>query len=337
MNPRLLFILTWGAILLIGFSVLLAAIFGCSKEAIKDVPNTHTNALKAVASPTWKVDARCFFNGASGAFDYISVKDPSIVYYNGKYHMFYTSRDANYWRMGYATAGYIQNLQYMPHFLMSSLNGGTYFCAPQVFYFNAKGKWYLIYQSGLGATYSTNSDVATYYNWSAGKAMGITDGIDFWCISDGTKVYCFYSAQDGSHTIKRRSTSVANFPTGWSAATIVATNTFEAPHVYKNKADGKYYMICEDLGRYFELWTASSLGATWTQVSEKWASASQLAYNADHWTDQVSHGEIIRSGYNELLEITNIDKCDVLIQGVVNGTYTNYISIPYDLGLIHNY
>jgi hypothetical protein len=131
----------------------------------------------------------------------------------------------------------------MPHFYMNTLNGGSYFCAPQVFYFGAKGKWFLVYQSGLGATYSTNSAVDTYYNWAAGKAMGFSDGIDFWCMSDGSKVYCFYSAQDGSHTIKRRSTTVANFPTGWSSPTVVATETFEAPHVYKNKADGKYYMI----------------------------------------------------------------------------------------------
>ncbi|HEY4788611.1 MAG TPA: non-reducing end alpha-L-arabinofuranosidase family hydrolase, partial [Bacteroidales bacterium] len=207
----------------------------------------------------------------------------------------------------------------------------------QVFWFGAKGKWFLIYQSGLGASFSTNTDVGSPSGWTANRAMGFTDGIDFWCISDGTNVYCFYSAQDGSHTIKRRSTTVSDFPYNWSSPTVAATNTFEAPHVYRNKADGKYYMMVEDLGRYFELWTATSLGGTWTQVAEKWAAKSNLTETAEHWTDQVSHGEILRSGTDEFLEITNINHCDILIQGVVNGSYEDYGSIPYNLGLIHNY
>ena len=53
--------------------------------------------------------------------------------------------------------------------------------------------------------------------------------------------------------------------------------------------------------------------------------------------DQVSHGEIIRSGTNERLEIDNIDRCQVLIQGVLNGSYGDYANIPYDLGLMRNY
>jgi hypothetical protein len=288
-------------------------------------------------SPLWTADARCFLDGPSGAFDDIAVKDPSIVYSGGKYHLFYTGKDNSLWRMGYASATSISGLGSATHNFMSSLNGGYYFCAPQVFYFVAKGKWYLIYQSGLGATFSTNTDVGNPSGWSAGASMGFSDGIDFWCISDGSMVYCFYSAQDGSHTIKRRSTTITNFPYGWSSSTVVATNTFEASHVYKNLEDGKYYMIVEDLGRYQELWSATSPGGTWTKVSEQWAIASRLSYNADHWTDQVSHIEVIRAGSNELLEVNNLNQCEMLIQGVVNGNYPQYGLIPYDLGIIRNY
>lgn len=316
------------------------AITGCTHDADEVLPEAELMLKAANASPSWKADARCFYDGAAGTFDDVAVKDPSIVQYGGKWHLFYTGRDKGprgSWRMGYTTATYVQNFQYMPHFYMSSLNGGSYFCAPQVFYFAPKGKWYLVYQSGLGATYSTNNTVETFYNWSAGKAMGFTDGIDFWCISDGARVYCFYSAQDGSHTIKRRSTSIANFPTGWSSPSVVATGTFEAPHVYKSKADGQYYMVVEDISRYQELWTASALGGIWTKVSERWAAKSNLSEPAGHWTDQVSHVEILRSGYDEKMEIADINRCDMLIQGVVNGNYPDYGSIPYDLGLIRNY
>jgi hypothetical protein len=240
--------------------------------------------------------------------------------------------------MGYASATSISGLSSATHTYMSTLNATDYFCAPQVFWFEPHSRWYLIYQSGLGgATYSTNTDISNPSGWTNGQTMGIPDGLDYWCISDGSNVYCFYAPGDDSRTIKRRSTSVANFPTGWSSATVVATDTFEAVCVYKNNADGQYYMLPEDINRHYELWTASSLGGTWTKVEEQWAHRSKLVYNADHWTDQVSHGELIRAGTNERMEISNINHCDFLIQGVVDGNYGDYGNIPYDLGLIRNY
>lgn len=294
----------------------------------------------AIANPTWYADARCFLDGPAGAFDDLAVKDPSIVYSGGKYHLFYTGRDkgtGGLWRMGYASATSIAGLKTASRTYMSALNAGSYFCAPQVFWFPAKGKWFLIYQSGQGASFSTSTDVGNPALWTPVRSMGFTDGIDFWCISDGTYVYCFYSAQDGSRTIKRRRTTVANFPYNWEAPTVAATNTFEAVHVYKSKADGKYYMIVEDINRYQELWTAGSLGGTWTQVAEKWAARDNLKFLSEVWTDQVSHVEAIRSGTDDKLEIDNIDRCQLLIQGVPNGNYGDYGNIPYDLGVIRNY
>ncbi len=278
---------------------------------------------------TWRVDARCFLNGPPGAFDEISVKDPSIVYAGGKWHLFYTYCGGSCsYCMGYANATSIAGLQANHTSIQSSVAGN----APQVFWFEPQGKWYLIYS---GPTFSTNTDINNPDGWTAGQSMWPNDGLDFWCISDGNNVYCFYSAQNG--TVKRRSTTVANFPYGWSAPTIVATDTFEAPCVYKNIADGKFYMIVEDgedVGRYYELWTADSPGGTWTKIEEQWAHKNKLVYFADHWTDQVSHGEIIRAGTNERMEISDINRCEILIQGVVDGDYGAYGNIPYDLGII---
>jgi len=293
-------------------------------------------------NPLWKVDARCFYNGPAGSFDYIGVKDPSIIYSGGKYHLFYTGMDApanGSWRMGYASATSIAGLETASRSYMNALNAGSYFCAPQAFYFRSKEKWFLIFQSGLGASFSVSNDVSDPLSWTPARGMGFTDGIDFWCISDGTDVYVYYSAQDGTRTIKWRKTSVSNFPYNWSGAQVAVSDSFEAPHVYKNKSDGRFYMMVEDLldNRYFELWTATKLAGPWTRVAEKWASYHNLSYNADHWTDQVSHGEIIRTGTNELMEIDNINHCDVLIQGAVNGNYSSYAAIPYDLGLMRNY
>ncbi|BAV06736.1 Glycosyl hydrolase family 62 [Filimonas lacunae] len=317
---------------------------GCvKKDAATLLPAYQLAAVSTasvVASPVWKAEARCFLDGPSGAFDDIAVKDPSIVYSGGKYHLFYTGRNVGtngLWRMGYTSATTISGLNSATRTYMSALNAGSYFCAPQVFWFPVKGKWFLIYQSGLGASFSTNTDVANPGLWTANRAMGFTDGIDFWCIADDSYVYCFYSAQDGSHTIKRRRTTIANFPYSWEAPTVAATATFEAPHVYKNKADGKFYMVVEDINRYQELWTASTLGGTWTKVAEKWAAKDNLTFLAEQWTDQVSHVEVLRASNNERMEVDNMDRCQMIIQGVKNGSYPDYGSIPYDLGIIRNY
>ena len=331
----------------IGAAILLLTLLtNCSKQKIKEPTPSDSEEATASAreeanpTPTWYAEARCFLDGPTGAFDDLAVKDPSIIYSNGRYHLFYTGRDkgtGGLWRMGYASATSIANLKTAGRTYMSALNAGSYFCAPQIFWFPVKGKWFLIYQSGLGASFSTSTDVSNPALWTANRGMGFTDGIDFWCISDGTYVYCFYSAQDGSRTIKRRRTTVANFPYSWEGPTVVATATFEAPHVYRNIADGKFYMIVEDINRYQELWTATSLGGTWTKVSEKWASRDRLNFLAEVWTDEVSHCEAIRSGNNERMEIDNIDRCQLLIQGVPNGSYGDYANIPYDLGIIRNY
>ena len=290
-------------------------------------------------NPTWTISARVFNDGPAGSFDDRAVKDPSIVYADGRYHLFYTGRDqgtGGSWRMGYTSATSIETLNSGTRHYMGALNGGGYFCAPQVFWFGTKGKWFLIYQSGLGATFSTNTDVGNPSGWTPGRAMGFNDGIDFWCISDGTYVYCFYSSQDGSRSIKRRRTTIANFPYEWSAPTTVATNTFEAVHVYKNNADGQYYMVVEDIARHQELWRASNPGGTFTKISEQWAHSDDLVDLADHWTDQVSHVEVIRSGNNELLEVEDLNNCSMLFQGVLDGSYGGYGNIPYDLGVASN-
>jgi len=290
-------------------------------------------------NPTWYVGGRIFNDGPSGSFDDIAVKDPTIVYSGGRYHMFYTGRDNNSWRMGYASATTLEGLNNSSHTYMSNLASvtGNYFCAPQVFYHTSKGQWYLIFQSGVGgATYSTNSNVGNPSGWSTPRSMGFSGGIDFTCIREGNTMYLFYAPADDSRTILRRSTSVANFPTGWSSATVVATNTFEGQNVYRNLADGQYYMIVEDIARHFELWRASSPGGSFTKLAEEWAHRNDIVYEADHWTDQISHGEVIRAGTNEYMEVTDLNNCTMIFQGVVDGNYGSYWQIPYDIGVARN-
>jgi hypothetical protein len=116
--------------------------FACSKEETAKYIPPVTVPVKS--NPSWKADARCFLDGETGTFDDMAVKDPSIVYYNGNYHLFYTGRDVGTggnWRMGYASAVSLEGLNAAKRTYMSSLNGGSYFCAPQVFWFAARYYW----------------------------------------------------------------------------------------------------------------------------------------------------------------------------------------------------
>jgi hypothetical protein len=283
-------------------------------------------------NPTWYVGSRCFYNGPTNAWDDISVKDPSIVYANGKYHLFYTGyAKSGTFQMGTASASTIDGLRTAQHKKLD-LNGswgrnGSY-GAPQVFYMESKHMWYLIYQGSLGACYATTTNIDDPNSWSGPKSMGANGnmGWDYWVICDDQNAYMFNTPQDGSHNIYCRKTSLANFPNGWGPATVAVRDTFEGACVYKSKADNKYYMIVEDMkdNRYYELHQANSLNGPWTKVSEKWASSHNLSYTADRWTNRVSHGEILRSGINQKLEINDINRADFLIQGSMDG------NVPYE-------
>jgi len=97
--------------------------------------------------------------------------------------------------------------------------------------------------------------------------------------------------------------------------------------------------VVEDLldNRYYELWTSASAGGPWTRVSEKWAWRGNLTFNGSAWTNNVSHGDILRAGVNQRLEISDINRVDFLIQGTTQLSCCPYQQIPRDLGIIRNY
>ncbi len=292
-------------------------------------------------NPTWYVDGRVVYHGQCNPYDYYAAKDPTIVYYGGKYHVFYTgANQSGGWQMLYTSASTISGLASASRTYMSKI-GESYFCAPEVFYFEPKGLWYLVYQDGTyGAAYATTTNIADPNSWSGPKSFGISGnmGWDYFVICDDTYAYMYNTPSDGSGNLYLRKTTLANFPTGWSAPAVSVSNVFEGAEVYKSLADGKYYLLVENMtdGRYYELFTASSAGGPWTLVAQKWAWRGNLVYNADKWTTNVSHGELIRAGYNQKLEINDINRVDFLIQGTTN-TSGDYQKIIWDLGVIRNY
>ncbi len=304
-----------------------------------------TTVLNAAANanPSWTVDEPVIFHRELPPYDYYGAKDPTIVYFDGKYHVFYTgANQGGGWQMLYTSANTIPELKNAKRTYMSKI-GESYFCAPEVFYFEPQKLWYLVYQDGTyGAAYSTTTNIADPTSWKGPQSFGISGnmGWDYFIICDDQNAYMYNTPDDGSGKLYMRKTSLSNFPKGWSAPTVAMSGVFEGAEVYKSLADGKYYLLIEDMkdGRYYELWTSSSAGGPWTQVSEKWAWRGNLTkYNSStKWTTNVSHGELIRTGYNQKLEIDDINHVDFLIQGTLSLS-GDYQKLTWDLGLIRNY
>ena len=116
----------------------------------------------------WTAGAPLVEAANSSADQYYSVKDPSVVYYRGRWHLFCTVR-------GKARSHQIEYLSFRDwrdadkgRRQMLTITDG-YFCAPEVFYFAPHKKWYLIYQAldksrqpALQPAWSTATDIADH-------------------------------------------------------------------------------------------------------------------------------------------------------------------------------
>jgi endo-1,4-beta-xylanase len=234
-----------------------------------------------------------------------------------------------------------------------------YKAAPQVFFFAPQNKWYLIFQTGP-PSYSTNDDINDPTGWqpqlnffsaepptvTANKGTG--GWLDFWVICDDANCYLFFS-DDTGHWY-RSQTTVDKFPHGFADPVVVMSDPvgsrlFEASNVYKMKDTGKYLALVEAYDpssfyhRYFRSWTADTLDGEWTPLQDTFAAPFASTANVTFteqppWTTDISHGEMIRDGYDQQLEI---DTCHLqyLYQGV-DPTMLNlpYNSLPWRLALL---
>ncbi|HPP53838.1 MAG TPA: C45 family autoproteolytic acyltransferase/hydrolase, partial [Thermoguttaceae bacterium] len=107
-----------------------------------------------------------------------SVKDPSIVFHNGRWHLFCTVR-------GQKRSHQIEYLSFAD---WKEANGARrirlenhegFFCAPQVFYFTPHKKWYLICQASdpawnpkYGAAFATTENLADPASWTGLRLLG---------------------------------------------------------------------------------------------------------------------------------------------------------------------
>lgn len=261
-------------------------------------------------------------------------KDPTVVFYNGRWHLFMTVKLPGRSAIEYCGFEDWKNADTSKRTLLQICDS-DYFCAPQVFYFRPHEKWYLVYQAGMpGAdkmwvAYSTTTTIDDPSSWSQAKPMldgGPDDprqqgGLDYWIICDDQRAYLFLTSLNGK--MWRLWTRLDEFPNGFRDCQLALNaKVFEASHTYRLKGMQQYLTIIEENGRrYYKAYISDRLDGEWEPVADTaeepfagWANI-RPATGVQPWTDNVSHGELIRDGYDETLTV-DPDNLRFLFQGM---------------------
>jgi endo-1,4-beta-xylanase len=344
------------ALLLASLALVLSACSSPDGSSGTDEATSATCALPA--SIQWTGTAPVFAPPSDATHDLVAIKDPSIVFFDGRFHVYASSvSTAGAYNMVYTSFADFSEAPSATFYHMDQTPGfATYVAAPQVFYFRPQKKWYLVYQSGppMYSTADVPGEPSTWTRpapfFSATPAIITQNGgwLDFWVICDDASCSLFFSDNHGRWY--RSVTSLDAFPSGFSEPVVVLedTNTgriFEASNVYRLEGTGQYLALIEAFDqtsggrRYFRSWIADSLDGPWLpwQASGSYAFASgrNVSFEGTAWTNDISHGEMIRAGYDETLAASS---CEMrfLFQGTDPNAETggDYNKIPWHLGLL---
>jgi hypothetical protein len=282
-----------------------------------------------------------------------SVKDPTVVRYDGRWHLFCTIRSQQRsHQIEYTSFAEWSNAAKAKRHILTISDG--YFCAPQVFYFTPDKKWYLIYQASdearrpaLQPAWSVSDDIADSASWTRPTLLfdehpdNVKMWIDFWVICDEAKAHLFFTSLDGQ--MWRSETALASFPRGWDRPRVVLKDDiFEASHTYRLKGMNKFLTVVEAQNsgrRYYKAYLADRLDGEWQPLAatreRPFASPLNVRDQAAHWTDSFSHGELLRAGYDERLEV-DPHNLRFLFQGVTDERMAGkkYGEIPWQLGIL---
>jgi hypothetical protein len=312
-----------------------------------------TQAVPLAGPFRWKSSGVLIKPVSDDAHKLVSVKDPTVVYYGDKWHVYATTGNTQgNWSMVYLSfKDWSEAANAKPYYLDANPNLRGYHCAPQVFYFRPHRKWYLIYQS-QPPQYSTTDDISRPETWSKPESFFATKPpgaarlwIDFWIICDDTHAYLFSTGDDGN--LYRSRTRIEDFPGGMGNPEIALQETrdilFEGSMTYKIKGTGIYLTLIEALSpdRYYRAFTSDRLDGTWTPLPEAdsyrkpFAGINNVTFEegATPWTKDISHGERIRDGYDETMAI-DPKNLQMLYQERDPSIRANYSLLPYQLGLL---
>ena len=298
----------------------------------------------------WTATAPLLGPDRSGANPEVALKDPTIVRHDGRWHLFATlRRQTGHVDMVYLNFADWADAAAAPRHVLNLHD--QYNCAPQVFYFTPHRCWYLVYQMAdkdrtppFGPVYSTSTNLADPRSWSAPRPLmknppAKPKWIDFWVICDAAQAHLFYTSNDGR--MWHSATPRADFPGGtWSAPDLALQgDIFEASHTYALKGRSDYLTLIEAQGggrRYYKAYLADRLAGPWrplaASMEQPFAGAANVRQETP-WTDSISHGELVRTGADEFLEVDPA-RLQFIFQGASDAEYRNkpYGQIPWRLG-----
>lgn len=262
-------------------------------------------------------------------------KDPTVVFHDGQWHVFMTVKLPGRSAIEHCAFRDWNEAQNAKRTILP-ISDSDYYCAPQVFYFEPHKKWYLVYQKGvpgqkwMWVACSTTEDITDPLSWTPAQPMldgGENDprevgGLDYWIICDDERAWLFFTSLDGR--MWRLWTTLDQFPHGFRDCRLALhAEVFEASHTYRLQGRKQYLTIIEQKGqRYFKAYVADRLDGEWTPVADSAASPFagwkniRPAAGVTAWTDNVSHGELIRVGIDQTLTI-DPDNLRFVFQGML--------------------
>jgi len=249
-------------------------------------------------------------------------KDPTVVFHEGKWHVFMTVKLPGRTAIEYCSFERWEDADSSRRTILK-VSDSDYYGAPQVFYFSPHKRWYLIYQMGVpGARFmwvahSTTATISDPDSWTRAKPIldgGEKDprqvgGLDYWIICDDRRAYLFLTSLDGR--MWRLWTKLEDFPEGFGHCELaLQAKIFEASHTYRLKGMDEYLTIIEENGkRYYKAYLADRLDGEWTPLADTaehpFAGWNNIrpARGVAPWTDNISHGELIRDGCDQTLTV----------------------------------
>jgi hypothetical protein len=286
----------------------------------------------------------------------VAIKDFSVVRHNNQWQIYATAASPSRgWSLvHFAFGDWPQAASAQHTYLENSGIGAGYRAAPQVFFFAPQNLWYLVYQT-QPPTYSTSTNPANPTSWSTPQTFianeppivqqnkGPGTWIDFWVICDSANCYLFFSDDNGH--IYRAQTTLGNFPNGFGNTQIVLTDSpfalFEGTAVYRVQGQNQYLLLQEAIGsngrRWYRSYTSGSLTGSWTPLAategNPFARSNNASFPGGAWTQDISHGELVRAGNDQTLTISPCN-LQFVYQGMDPNAGGDYIALPWRLGLL---
>ena len=305
---------------------------------------------------TWTASTALIAPASDAEHDLVAIKDPTVVRFEDRWHLFATTANTDQeWSLVYLNFEDWKDAASAEQYYMDQTPGFEgYLAAPHVFYFTPQKRWYLVYQT-QPPKYSTTDDISDPSSFTqpkplfTGKPRSAPDlWIDYWVICDDDNCYLFFTGDDGA--LYRSRTSREDFPDGMDepviAMRMAKNDLFEGSATYKIKGADGYVTLVEAIGpsgvRYYKAWTADALDGAWTPIANSFdrpfAGERNVSFTGDAWTRDISHGELLRDGYDERMEVDLCGgKLQMLFQGedfAAGEAASDYSQRPYRLGLL---